>query len=55
MSLVQFMITFSISEMDFDNFTLLYREIIELGKEVILDLEIGRGITRCDKSSNWNY
>jgi hypothetical protein len=54
MSLVQFMMTFSISEMDFDNFAGPYREIVELAKEVIHDIEMGRGITRCEKFSNWN-
>ena len=54
MSLVQFMMTFSISEMDFDNFALPYREIVELAKEVIHDLEMGRGVTRCGKFDNWN-
>lgn len=54
MGLVEFMMTFSTTEMDFDNFTLPYREIVELAKEVILDIEMGRGLTRCDKSSNWN-
>lgn len=42
-----FLMSFSTSEMDFDNFSASFREIIELAKEVVVDEELTLAQARC--------
>jgi len=47
MTMILFMMGFSTSEMDFDNFMTLFREIVELAKEVVVDEELALATARC--------
>ncbi|XMA20463.1 hypothetical protein WAI453_013254 [Rhynchosporium graminicola] len=44
---VLYQMGFSTSEMEFDNFTPLFREIVELAKEVVVDEELSLAMLRC--------
>jgi hypothetical protein len=55
MTTILFMMGFSTSEMDFDNFTSQFREIVELAKEVVVDEELSLAAARCGDLNNCRH
>jgi hypothetical protein len=55
MTTILFMMGFSTSEMDFDNFTAYFREIVELAKEVVVDEELSLAAARCGNLNNCHH
>lgn len=55
MTSILFLMGFSTSEMDFDNFTPQFKEIIELAKEVVVDEELSLAQSKCGDTSSCRH
>lgn len=55
MSSILFLMGFSTSEMDFDNFIPQFKEIVELAKEVVVDEELSLAALRCGDLNNCRH
>lgn len=55
MTTILFSMGFSTTEMDWDNFVGLFKEIVELAKEVVVDEELLQAQERCGDQNNYRY
>ena len=55
MTLILFLMGFSTSEMDFDNFIGPFRKIVELAKELVVDEELSLAASRCGHANNCRH
>lgn len=55
MTTVLFLMGFSTSEMDFDNFTPQFKEIVDLAKELVVDEELTLAQARCGDQSSCRH
>lgn len=55
MTTILFMMGFSTSEMDFDNFTPQFKEIVDLANELVVDEELSLASKRCGNEANCRH
>jgi hypothetical protein len=55
MTTILFSMGFSTTEMDWDNFVRLFREIVELAKEVVVDEELLQAQERCGDQNDYRH
>ena len=55
MTTILFLMGFSTSEMDFDGFMVVFREIVELAKELVVDEELSLAAARCGSVQNCRH
>ena len=55
MTSILFLMGFSTSEMDFDGFMGVFREIVELAKELVVDEELSLAAARCGSTQNCRH